>query len=161
MKKLLLSSSILAIIAGLAMVIGGAWGIIFTYQNVVREKIVTASDPSRPDIIANVPVVGPFTLKNQADIIRVHTLKATGGKVFSEMPLNVLQLDDKGNPVLDASGTPVTVHNTARDIWITATALTTALNLGILTYAFSSLILFFGLVSIWTGITFYVLSKKF
>ena len=36
----------------------------------------------------------------------------------------------------------------------------TALNLGIITYAFSGFILLFGLISIWTGITFYALSRK-
>jgi hypothetical protein len=51
------------------------------------------------------------------------------------------------------------VSNDARTIWITATALTTALNLGIVTYVFSSLIILLGLISIWTGITFRAVRK--
>lgn len=157
MKKLLLVSAVLAIVAGTALSVGGAWGIAFTYGNVAREDITTTPDSSIP----NVPVRGPFTLKAQADIIRAHTLEATGGKTFAEMPRQIPKLDDKGNPVLDASGKPVLVANTSRDMWVTATTLMTALNLGIVTYAFSGLILFFGLVSIWTGITFYALSRKY
>lgn len=157
MKKLLIISSVLAIVAGIVMLCGGFWAIAFTHDNVAREKIVTPEDSSIP----GVPVSGPFTLKAQADIIRTHTLRTTDGKVYAEMPRQIAKLDADGKPVLDAEGKPVMVANTARDLWITATTLITALNLGIVTYAFSALVLFFGLVSIWTGITFYALSRKY
>ena len=157
MKKLFATSSILAIIAGIIMVIGGMWGIVFTYKNVARENITTTDDSSIP----SVPVRGPLTLKAQADIIRVHTLKTTGGKTFSEMPRQIAKLDSVGNPVLDENGKSVMVSNTARDMWITATTLTTALNLGIITYAFFGLILFFGFILIWVGIVFNVFNKRY
>src|SRR3989338_8025641 len=157
MKKMLIVTSILAVVAGIAMIGGGFWGIVFTYKNVAQEKITTPTDSSIP----GVQVLGPLTLKAQADIIREHTLKTTGGKVFAEMPRQIQKLDADGKPVLDTDGKPVMVANTARDMWITATTLTTALNLGIITYAFSGLILFMGLISIWTGITFHALSKQY
>lgn len=133
MRKLLKISSALAIVAGILMLIGGLWGIMFTYKNIAQEKIVTPADASIPDK----PVRGPFTLKAQADIIREHALKTTGGNVYAEM-----SREDKNRP-----------------LWITATTLTTALNLGILTYVFSGLILLMGCISIWTGIVFYALSR--
>jgi len=154
---MLIVTSALAVVAGIAMVSGGLWGIAFTYENVAQEKITTPSDASIP----GVPVLGPLTLKAQADIIREHTLKATGDKVYAEMPRQIPKLYENGKPVLDANGQPVMVANTARDMWVTATTLTTALNLGIITYAFSGLILLMGLISIWTGITFHALSKKY
>jgi hypothetical protein len=157
MKKLLTVSSFLAIIAGIVLVGGGIWGITFTYTNVAAEKITTPDDAPIP----GVPVRGPFTLKAQADTIRKHTLAATGGKTFAEMPRQIPKLDTSGSPVLDADGKPVMVANTTRDIWITATTLITALHLGIITYAFSSFIILFGLISIWTGITFRALSRKY
>jgi hypothetical protein len=155
MKNLLRVSSVVAILAGIVLVVGGIWGIYFTYQNIEREKIVTPPDAT----ISQKPVRGPWTLKAQAEVIRKHTLKITGGKTYAEMPMQVAKLDEKGKPVLDASGKPVMVANSARDIWLTATTLITALNLGILTYVFSGLILLFGIISIWTGIVFYVLRK--
>lgn len=155
MKKMLGLSSFLAITAGIVMILGGMWGIVFTYKNVAREQIVTPYDASIP----NTPVRGPLTLKSQADIIRHHVLKTTDGKTYSQMPQKVQKLDANGNPVLDDKGAPVMVSNDARNIWITATTLTTALNFGIITYVFSGLIVFIGLISIWTGITFRALRK--
>ena len=135
MKRLLTVSSVLAVVAGVVLVGGSLWAIFFIYDTVAAEKIVTPADASIP----NAPVRGPFTLHAQAEIIREHTLKITGGKTYAEMPR-----EDK-----------------TRDIWVTATTLVTALHLGILTYVFSGLILLFGLISIWTGIVFYKLSRTY
>jgi hypothetical protein len=135
MKKLLITSSVLAIVVGIIMVLGGSWAALFTYRNVAQEKIVTPDDASIP----NVPVRGFLTLKSQADIIREHTLKTTGGKTYAEMSRD----------------------NEQRPKWITATTLTTALHLGIITYLFSGLIILFGFISIWTGVVFGALSKRY
>src|SRR3989344_8863980 len=134
MKKLLIVTSILAIVAGIAMIGGGAEGIIFTYKSVIREQITTPKDASIPEAL----VSGPLTLKAQGDIIREHSLKSSGGLTYAQMPGQIPKLDADGKPVIDADGKPVTVSNPARTTWITATTLTTALNLGILSYAFSA-----------------------
>jgi hypothetical protein len=135
MKKLLKASSTLAIIAGAVLIAGGVWAIGFTCENVAREKIVTPADSAIPGI----EVRGPLSLKVQADIIREHTLKMTGGKTYAEM--------SREDP--------------ARETWVTATSLTTALNLGIITYVFSGLIVLLGLISVWTGAVFWALAKRF
>lgn len=156
MKKILKISSVAAVLAGAILAIGGVWGIYFTYQNTAREKIVTPADAAIPEQ----PVRGPFTLKAQADAIRKHTLELTGGKTYAEMPRQIPKADENGRPVLDKDGNQVMVTNTARDIWITATTLTTALNLGILAYAFSGLIVMLGCVFIWIGVVCRALSKS-
>ncbi len=156
MKKLLNISSRLTVIVGIGLIVGGIWGIYFTYQSIARENIVTPLDAS----ISGRPVRGPFTLMAQSDIIRHHTLTVTGNKTFAEMPRQIAKLDEKGQPVLDAEGKSVMVDNTARDIWITATTLTTALNLGILTYALSGLVILFGLTLILIGIISGVLIRR-
>lgn len=135
MKKLLRFSSVLAMIAGIILIAGGAWALNFTYKNVAQEHIVTPSDASIP----STPVSGPLTLMAQADIIRTHALKGAGGKTYAEM--------SREDP--------------ARATWVTATTLITALNLGIMSYAFSTFTILIGLISLWTGIVFYALSKKY
>src|SRR3989344_7161216 len=99
MRKMLVVTSVLAVIAGIALVSGGIWGIAFNYKNIAREKITTPSDASIP----NASVLGPLTLKSEADIIREHTLESTGGKVYAEMPRQIAKLDANGKPVLDTS----------------------------------------------------------
>ena len=146
----------LAIAAGIVLAAGGIWGIYFTYTNVVNERIVTPKDSAIPEK----PVRGLLTLRAQADIIREHTLKMTDSKTFAEMPRQIAKVDENGKPVLDTDGKPVMTANTARDIWITATTLITALRLGIFAYVFSAMVLLFGLISIWTGIVFYALSRE-
>lgn len=149
-------SSFFIIITGFVLVCSGVLGLVFTYANVARENITTPEDASIPGIL----VRGPLTLKAQADIIRAHTLRMTEGKTFAEMPRQIQKLDSDGKPVLDEAGKPVLTANTGRDIWITATTLITALNLGIIAYAFSAIVLLLGLFFIWTGIIFYILGRK-
>lgn len=156
MKNLLKFSSFVAVLAGIVLVIGGLWAICFTYKNVAQENIITPEDSYMPQV----PVRGPFSLKAQVDIIRKHTLGITGGKTYSQMPQKIAKLDANGNQVIGVDGQPVMVANTARDIWVTATTLTTALNLAIMTYVFSALIILLGCISIWTGLIYCFLGKK-
>ncbi len=157
MKKLLGISSALAIVVGLVMIVAGSWAAVYTYQNVTREKIVTPSDASIP----NAAVSDPLTLKAQADIIRKHTLETTGDKTYAEMPQQVAKVDASGSAILDKAGKPVMISNAARNIWVTATTLTTALNLGIMAYMLSGFAVLFGVILVWTGIVFGALSKKY
>ena len=156
MKRLLKISSVLVVLVGVVVVVAGFWGLVFTYHNVTREKIVTTEDASIP----NAAVRDPLTLKAQADVIRKHTLKATQDKTYAEMPQQVAKVDASGSAVLDNDGKPVMVPNAARNIWVTATTLTTALNFGIMAYMVSGLAILFGLVLIWSGFVVNALSKK-
>lgn len=66
-----------------------------------------------------------------AKYMRIHALESTGGQVYAEMPRF---LDANGKPTSDESAaakdpkTGAPVSNGQRDLWVTATALTTALN---------------------------------
>jgi hypothetical protein len=154
MKKISLWGNLLILI-GITTMIAGISGISITYKSAARENIVTADDASIP----GKPVRGPFTLKAQADVIRHHVLNTTGGLTYAEMPRQVPQLNDEGNVVLDSEGQPVMVAND-RSIWITATTLMTALNLGVLSYGFSLFASLMGFVMIINGFVFRTLAKN-
>lgn len=155
-KKILRISSIVALWTGIILICAGIWGMCFTYRSISQEAIVTPADASIPGR----PVRGPLTLKSQADILREHALKMTGGKTYSQMARQIQKSDESGQPIFDAEGKPVMTANTARDIWVTVTSLTTALNLGILTYVFSGLVILLGFVSVWTSVVFMALSRR-
>ncbi len=152
-NRILAIAAILSLIVGLGSVAGGVFGVVYTWNQAAAENIVTPPDAPVPET----PVRGPLTMKAQADIIVEHTLENTDGLRYAEMPRFVPQVDDAGNPVLDENGEPVMVPNQARNIWITATTLTTALHLGIMAYALSALALFSGLVMIMIGLALWSL----
>jgi hypothetical protein len=94
-----------------------------------------------------------------AEYMRIHTLEATGGLTYAQMP-RYATADGKGTndvtKALTKDGKPVS--NAARDLWVTETALTTALNTS---YMASQLALFglvVGVALLLTGIGFAILA---
>jgi len=156
MKNKLKISAILAKLIGIVLVISGIWAMSFTYTNVSRENIKTPEDASIPNAL----VRGPLTLKAESDVIRHHTLNSTDGLTYAQMPRQIAKLDESGKEILDENGEVVMVSNEARNIWITATSLTTALHLAIMSYALSFLVILFGLIFIWIGYIFHLLYKR-
>lgn len=156
MKKLptLASASLLCI--GSIFILGGIWGIYFTYQNIAQENIVTPKDAW----LAEKPVRGPLTLKAQTDVIRKHTLGTTNNQTYAQMPRQIEKKDEQGKTVLDTAGKPIMVENQARNMWVTATSLNTALNLALLAYAFSAATIVIGLMAIINSYLFYSFNKK-
>lgn len=141
---------------GAILVILGVGGLFFTYNSVAREKIVTPIDAAIPQK----PVRGPFTLKTQADIIRVHVLGMAGDKTYAEMPREIQKISPDGKPALNPDGSAIMMPNTTRDKWVTATTLITALHLALLAYAFFAVSLLLGLTSLGIGIVFWMLRRK-
>ncbi|MTV27521.1 hypothetical protein FTX61_19190 [Nitriliruptoraceae bacterium ZYF776] len=140
--------AILAIVVGAGSILGGIAGATYTYQQAAVEQITTPDDAAIP----GVPVRGPLSMWAQSDIITHHQLDATDGLRYAEMDRMVPQIDDTtGQPVLDDTGEPVMVMNEARNSWITATALTTVLGMGIMAYALAAFAIVVGLTLIALG----------
>ncbi len=148
--------AISAMVVGLFAVLGGIGGAIYTYQQAAVENITTPDDAA----IAEAPVRGPLTMWAQSDIITQHQLDRTGGLRYAEMERMVPQVDEAGEPVLDEAGEPVLVPNDARASWLDATALTTALGMGILAYALSAFAIVVGLLLAAMGYVVLTLRKS-
>jgi hypothetical protein len=132
--KLLSIVALIALVVGGFSALGGIVGAVYTYQQAAVEQIVTPDDA----MIASADVRGPLTMWAQADIITQHQLDRTEGLRYAEMPREVQQVDEAGQPMVDEAGDPVMGPNQDRLSWIDATALTSVLNLGIMAYALSA-----------------------
>jgi hypothetical protein len=95
-----------------------------------------------------------------AQYMRIHTLEATGGKTYAQMP-RYATADGKGTndvtaALKDAKGFPV--DNAARNLWVTETALTTALNTSYLAEQISLFGVVVGIALLLSGLGFGILA---
>jgi hypothetical protein len=94
-----------------------------------------------------------------AQYMRIHTLEATGGVPYAQMP-RFATADGKGTndatKALTSNGRPV--DNAARNIWVTETALTTALNTSYMAEQLALFGIVVGVALLLTGIGFGILA---
>jgi hypothetical protein len=98
-----------------------------------------------------------------AKVMRKHTLEATSGKTYAQMPRFVDATgkgtnDEKAAAKDPNSGKPV--DNPARNIWVTETALTTALNTAYFAESTATFVIAMGIALLLTGIGFLVLTLR-
>ena len=125
------------LVIGLVFVGGGAYMVI-EGQNaknevrdaIIAENIITTEDASIP----NVQVNSAATARAQADIIEEHTLELTGGLTYAEL--------DRDDPL--------------RETAFTAANLRTSLNLAVMGFEVSNLVIGMGAFMIVIGATFVV-----
>ena len=94
-----------------------------------------------------------------ASYMRIHALEASGGLTYSQMPRFATQ-DGKGTndpaKALQANGRPV--DNAARNLWVTETALSTALNASYMAESLSLFGILVGIALLLSGIGFGILA---
>ena len=95
-----------------------------------------------------------------AQYMRIHTLEATGGVPYAQMPryatANGKGTNDATKATKDANGQPV--DNPIRNIWVTETALTTALNQSYLASQLANFGIVVGVALILAGFGFGILA---
>ena len=175
------------IIAGLILVVFGVGAIVIGIAgraevgtNIKQEQIVGSPD-MKPALIAQ--SVKEAGLKNVAlptcdvagkaittggeakcfaSYMRIHALEATGGKTYAQMP-QFATADGKGTDVrAEAAKDPKTGQpqsNQARQIWISETALGTALNTAFFASSVGLFAIVMGFALLLTGIGFLVLAS--
>src|SRR4051794_38621585 len=115
-----IAASIILILFGVTALAVGFAGRDTVRNDLAREQIVGTPDSTIPG--QKVDTGGEA--KEFAAVMRKHTLEATGGQTYAQMPRF---LDESGKPVADEaaaakepeSGQPV--ENPARNIWISST----------------------------------------
>ena len=99
-----------------------------------------------------------------AKVMRTHTLESTGGLTYAEMgrfvssakPDDPAGTSDEAAALKDENGQPVA--NGARNIWVTETALTTALNVSYMAEQLSIFGLVVGIALLLTGVGLVILA---
>jgi hypothetical protein len=164
---------------GVAALVLGVNGRSTVHDSLKLEKIVGTPDMTPAAIAAEAKKAGlPSSVKlptvdvagkpiNSGDrarafasYMRIHALEATGGKTYAEMP-RFATVDGKGtNDPAQAqkgpSGQPL--DNAARQVWITETALSTALNTSYMAEQLSVFGMVVGVALLLSGIGFLVLA---
>src|SRR5918912_1902421 len=122
-----LAASIVLIAFGIGSIYAGFDGRDRVQSDLAREQIVGTPDSTIP----GQKVDTGSEAQAFADVIRKHTLEATGGQTYAQMGRF---LDENGKPTSDeatAAKDPKTgqpVENSLRNMWVNETALSTALN---------------------------------
>ena len=128
-------------------------------SELAREQIVGTPDSTIPNQLVNTG----SEAQAFAIVMRKHTLEATGGKTYAQMP-RFLDAAGKGTNDEKAaakdpkSGGPAA--NPERNIWVTSTALTTALNTAYFAESMATFVIVMGLALLLTGIGFLVLTLR-
>jgi hypothetical protein len=152
-------ASALLVLVGIACIVVGFAGRGEVRNRLSQEQIVGTPDSS----IAGQAVDTGGEAKTFGDTIRRHTLEATGGLTYAEMPRAVFKDTGKAVPddqVDQALASGKAIDNPARQIWITSTALSTALNTSYFAESVATFTLVVGLALILIGIGLFVLTRS-
>jgi putative Mn2+ efflux pump MntP len=151
-------ASVILIALGIGAIITGLSGRSEVRNTLKQEQIVGTPDMDKQ--IANKPVDTGAKAKLFAEGMRVHALEASGGQVYSQMgryltaadkPTN----DEKAAAINKETGMPV--ENGARNLWVTETALATALNTSFFAERVATFALVMGFAMFLIGIGFLVM----
>ena len=150
-----IAASVILIAFGIGAIYMGVSGRAEVRDSIKQEQIVGTPDMDKA--IAGKPVTTGAEAKLFAEGIRKHTLADTDGQVYAEMGRF---LDENGNPTSDeaaAAKDPETgepVANQARNIWVTSTALSTALNTSFFAESVATFAIVMGVAMLLIGIGF-------
>ena len=154
-----IAASVALIAFGIGAVVIGANGHNRVGTELAREQIVGTPDSTIPG--QKVDTGGEA--QAFAKVMRKHTLEATGGKTYAQMP-QYLTADGKGTADKAAAAkdpkTGAPVSNPARTIWVTETALSTALNTAYFAEGVATFAIVMGAAMLLSGIGFLILTLR-
>jgi hypothetical protein len=155
-------ASVVLILFGAGSIGAGALGFNEVRDTIAREAIIATDDATEigVDLEPGETVDTGAEAKEFATIIRTHVLESTGGRTYAEMGRFLTptgeETDDETQAATDEEGRPV--QNQTRNLWVTATALTTALNTAFLSERIALFSIVMGVALLLTGIGFLVLT---
>ena len=177
MKKLFayggIAASIVMVAFGIGSIATGVLGIGTVRDNLSQEQIYfgdASEDEAVPASLSGEHVTTGAEAREFANVMRHHALDASGGLVYAEMgrftakpdaPKSATDgnggtSDEKYALIDEKTGEPVS--NGARNLWVTETALSTALNTAFFAERVALFSIVMGIALLLTGIGFLVLT---
>lgn len=155
-----IAASIVLIAFGIGSIGIGVVGVNEVRDKLAQENIVGTDDSTIP----GQKVDTGSEAKAFANVMREHALESTDGLTYAEMgryqsaanPSDPKGTSDEEAAAKDASGEPIS--NGRRDIWVTETALATALNVAFFAERVAVFSIVMGVALLLTGIGFLVLT---
>ncbi len=173
MRKLFVIGGVIAgvvlIAFGIAAIYMGVDGRATVRDSLKQEQIVfgAADDPAVAKYAsewADEQVTNGTQARAFAEVIHEHALEGSGGLTYAQMgrfvsaddPENPAGTSDEAAALTDEQGSPVS--NPARDTWVTATALSTALNVSYMAEQMALFGIVVGVALLLSGIGFIILA---
>jgi hypothetical protein len=176
-----IAASIVLLAFGIGSVVTGLNGRTTVHDNLGLEQITGSPDMNPKAIATEARAAGvkgvalpTCSVANQkidtgggarcfASYIRIHALEATGGRTYSQMGQFLTAKGKETNDKTAAAKDPKTgqpVPNAARNVWVTATALTTALNTSYFAESVALFAIIMGIALLLTGAGLMVLTVR-
>jgi hypothetical protein len=182
MKKIFefggVAAGVVLVAFGIAAIFLGVQGKNTVVSSLKEQQIVGTSDMTPKGIAAEAKAAGlPSTIKLPtcsvagetvnngtrarcfADYMRIHAYEASGGVPYAQMP-RYATANGKGTndatKALQSNGQPV--DNVARNVWVTETALSTALNVSYMADQLGNFGIVVGIALLLSGVGFIVLA---
>jgi hypothetical protein len=175
-----IAASVVMIAIGIGSIVVGASGRGEVRDKIKDENIVGTPDMNPDDTrtaveeagietdipdctVADEPVDDGDSAKCFAEYMRIHALEDTDGKTYAEMPRFI---GKDGEPTAEESDAAVDpksgepVSNPERNIWVTETALSTALNTSYFAEQVANFSIIMGICLLLAGIGFLVLTLR-
>ena len=154
-----IAASVLLIASGVGAAVIGLNGRDRVQTELAREQIVGTPDSSIPG--QKVDTGSEATAF--AAVMRKHTLAITSGQTYAQMP-RFLDAAGKGTNDEKAAATDPksggATANPARNVWVTSTALSTALNTAYFAESMATFVIVMGIALLLAGIGFLVLTLQ-
>jgi hypothetical protein len=152
-------ASVILIVFGIGAIYSGVDGRSLVRDELRQENIVGTPDSTIP----GQRVDTGSEARAFSEVMRKHALEATGGQTYAEMPRFIGKdgkptNDEAAAAIDEKSGKPV--ENGARNIWVTETALATALNTSYFAERVALFSIVMGIALLLTGMGFGVVSLR-
>jgi hypothetical protein len=176
-----IAASIVLLAFGIGSIVTGINGRSTVHNSLALEQITGSADMTPTAIaseakaaglknvslpscsVANQAVDNGTRAKCFASYMRIHALEATGGRTYSQMGQYLTAAGKETNDKTAAAIDPKTkqpVANGARNVWVTETALSTALNTSFFASSVALFAIIMGLALLLTGVGLLVLTIR-